>query len=111
MEKLKCEVALMSAIRHKHIIRLLEVFESHQHMYMVFEYAAGGDLLQLVKRKRALTEREARPIFRQLVYGVAHCHCRSVLHRDIKLDNILLSDNGNVKVCDFGISRTLEDPS
>lgn len=57
MDKLRCEVALMSAIRHKHIIRLLEVFESKQHMYMVFEYASGGDLLQLVKRKRALTEK------------------------------------------------------
>lgn len=45
MDKLRCEVALMSAIRHKHIIRLLEVFESKQHMYMVFEYASGGDLL------------------------------------------------------------------
>lgn len=99
----------MSAIRHKHIIRLLEVFESSNHMYMVFEYAAGGDLLQLVKKKRCLTENEARRIFRQVVYGVAHCHCRSVLHRDIKLDNILLDDKNHVKVCDFGISRTIEN--
>ena len=45
MEKVRSEVALMSAIRHKHIIRLLEVFEGTQHMYMVFEYASGGDLL------------------------------------------------------------------
>ena len=44
-----------------------------------------------------------------MVYGIAHCHCRSVLHRDIKLDNILLDEKGNVKVCDFGISRPLED--
>ena len=110
IEKVRSEVALMSAIRHKHIIRLLEVFESTNHMYMAFEYAAGGDLLQLVKRKRCLTEHESKPIFRQVVYGIAHCHCRSVLHRDIKLDNILLDERGNVKVCDFGISRTVENP-
>ena len=111
IEKVRSEVALMSAIRHKHIIRLLEVFESSNHMYMVFEYAAGGDLLQLVKKKRCLTESEARKIFRQVVYGIAHCHCRSVLHRDIKLDNILLDEKNHVKVCDFGISRTIENLS
>lgn len=109
IEKIRCEVALMSAIRHKHIIRLLEVFESNQHLYMVFEYASGGDLLQLVKRKRALTEKEAMPIFRQIVFAIAHCHCRSVLHRDIKLDNILIDEKGNIKLCDFGISRTVEN--
>lgn len=60
IDKVRSEVALMSAIRHKHIIRLLEVFESNKHMYMVFEYASGGDLLQLVKKKRCLTERESK---------------------------------------------------
>lgn len=101
----------MSAIRHRHVIRLLEVFETAHHLFMVLEYAGGGDLLHLVKKRRALTEDEARPLFRQIVYGIAHCHCRSVLHRDIKLDNILLDENGFVKVCDFGISKLLEDPT
>ena len=57
-----------------------------------------------------MTEDEARPFFKQIVYGVAHCHCHSVLHRDIKLENILIGENGNAKLCDFGISQLVEDP-
>ena len=61
---------------------------------MVMEYAGGGDLLNYMKQCRSLCENEAREIFRQIVYGLGHCHCRSVLHRDIKLDNILIGEHG-----------------
>jgi serine/threonine protein kinase len=46
-------------------------------------------------------------MFKQIVYGLAHCHCRSVLHRDIKLDNILMDNEGSIKICDFGVSRLI----
>ena len=72
------------------------------------EYAGSGDLLQYVKKRKRLSEEESRRIFKQIVYGLAHCHCRSVLHRDIKLDNILLDKNGDVKICDFGVSRVIK---
>ena len=72
------------------------------------EYAGGGDLLQYVKKRKRLDEAEAKRIFRQIVYGLAHCHCRSVLHRDIKLDNILLDNDGEIKICDFGVSRVIK---
>lgn len=74
---------------------------------LVMEYAGGGDLFQLVKKSGCLTEDESKYIFKKLVHGVAHCHCRSVLHRDIKLDNILLDGEGGVKICDFGVSRLI----
>ena len=72
---------------------------------MVMEYAGGGDLYHLVKKSGYLTEDETKYIFKNIALGVAHCHCRSVLHRDIKLDNILLDGEGGVKICDFGVSR------
>ena len=95
------EVFILKKIRHSNIIRLLEVFESPKHFLMVMEYAGGGDLLQYVKQRKRLEETEAKYMFKQIVYGLGHCHCRSVLHRDIKLDNILMDVEGSIKICDF----------
>lgn len=90
------EVYILKKIRHDNIIRLLEVFESPKHLLIVMEYSDAGDLLQYVKRRGRLSEEEALYIFKQIVYGLAHCHCRSVLHRDVKLDNILLDKKSGV---------------
>ena len=72
------------------------------------EYAGRGDLLQHVKNKGRLKEREARYFFKNILYGLGHWHCRSVLHRDVKLDNILIDDNKGVKICDFGVSKIIK---
>lgn len=102
------EVYLLKKIKHSNVIRLLEVFESSKHMLMVMEYAGGGDLLHLIKRKGKLQESDAKFIFKQIAYGLAHIHCRSVIHRDIKLDNILLDCEKGVKICDFGVSKIIK---
>jgi 5'-AMP-activated protein kinase catalytic alpha subunit len=96
-------------MRHRNIIRLYEVLETKDDIFLVMEYASGGDLLSFMKRRRSLPEKEAKEIFRQVVNSVGHCHCRSVLHRDVKLDNILLDEAGKIKLCDFGISRIVSD--
>ena len=74
---------------------------------MVMEYAGGGDLLQYVKKRKRLSETQAKGLFRQIVYGLGHTHSRHVLHRDIKLDNILLDNDLGVKLCDFGVSKII----
>lgn len=107
-KKVMQEVFILKKIRHSNIIRLLEVFESPKHFLMVMEYAGGGDLLQFVKSRQRLEEMQAKYIFKQIVHGLAHCHCRSVLHRDVKLDNILMDNEGSIKICDFGVSRTVQ---
>jgi serine/threonine protein kinase len=61
-----------------------------------------------VKERKRLEEHNAKYMFKQIVYGLAHCHCRSVLHRDIKLDNILMDQEGGIKLCDFGVSRLVQ---
>lgn len=60
-----------------------------------------------MKKRQHLDEDTAQRIFKQVVHGIAHCHCRSVLHRDIKLDNILMDENEGIKICDFGVSRLI----
>lgn len=102
------EVYLLKKIKHSNVIRLLEVFESSKHLLMVMEFAGGGDLLRLIKRKGKLQESDAKFIFKQIAYGLAHIHCRSVIHRDIKLDNILLDCEKGVKICDFGVSKIIK---
>ena len=99
------EVYILKKIRHANVIRLLEVFEDSEHMLIVMEFAAGGDLLKYVRERGPLPEAHGREIFRQVVYGLGHIHSRSVLHRDIKLDNILLDIDEGVKICDFGVSK------
>ena len=102
------EVYILKKIRHSCVIRLLEVFESEKHFLMVMEYSGGGDLLQYVKKRKRLNEQSAKAIFKQILYALGHCHCRSVLHRDIKLDNVLMDGEGGVKLCDFGVSRLVK---
>jgi len=71
------------------------------------EVCGGGDLLTYVRRRRKLKEETARFLFRQVIKGLACCHTKNVLHRDIKLDNILLTSQGDVKICDFGVSQVV----
>ena len=100
------EVYIMNKIHDKNVIRLLELFESPRHLNIVLEYAGGGDLLQLLRARGKLSEQDARPIFKQIIDAVIACHKEDVIHRDIKLDNILLNEDMTlIKLCDFGVSR------
>ncbi len=101
------EVYILKKSRHNNVAKLLEIFESPKHLHMVMDYAAGGDLLQFVKKRKRLEEKQAKFIFKQIVYGLAHIHSRSVIHRDVKLDNILIDGDFTVKICDFGVSKII----
>ena len=105
--KVTREISIQRAMNHENIIGIYEVFNNDTYLFIVMEYASQGDLLHYVRGKKKLSEEEALKYFRQLIYGIAHIHCRGVLHRDIKLDNILLDDDMGVKICDFGVSRQL----
>jgi len=107
-KKVLQEVYILKNIKHSNVIRLLEVFESPKHLLIVMEYSGGGDLLKYIKKHGRLEENKAREYFIQIVYGLAHWHWRSVLHRDVKLDNILLDGEGGVKLCDFGVSKIMK---
>ena len=73
------------------------------------ELCPGGDLLNYVRKRRKLTEKYAKFVFKQIMEGIAYLHQNKVAHRDIKLDNILLDGHGNIKIGDFGVSKKIDE--
>ncbi|XP_006888048.1 PREDICTED: NUAK family SNF1-like kinase 2 [Elephantulus edwardii] len=99
------EIEIMSCLNHPHIIAIHEVFENSSKIVIVMEYASRGDLYDYISERQRLSERDARHFFRQIVSAVSYCHQNGVVHRDLKLENILLDANGNIKIADFGLSN------
>ena len=88
----------MSSVQHPNIIHIYEVFENKEKMVLVMEIAAGGELYDFLSERKCLEENEARRIFRQISTAVYYCHKHNICHRDLKLENILLDENGCAKV-------------
>ncbi|KAG9269289.1 NUAK family SNF1-like kinase 1 [Astyanax mexicanus] len=99
------EIEITSSLSHSNIIQIYEVFESREKIVMVMEYASGGELYEYIQTRQRLTEEEARYFFRQITSAVLYCHTNGVVHRDLKLENILLDQDLNVKLADFGLSN------
>ncbi|TGZ58046.1 Non-specific serine/threonine protein kinase [Temnothorax longispinosus] len=95
----------MKRLRHPHIIRLYQVMETEKMIYLVTEYAPGGEIFDHLVRNGRMPEPEARRIFRQIVLAVHYLHQQRVVHRDLKAENLLLDADNNIKLADFGFSN------
>jgi 5'-AMP-activated protein kinase, catalytic alpha subunit len=107
MEQLRREISIMRMVRHPNVVGIREVLASRSRVFVVMEYARGGELFAKVARGR-LTEDHARRYFQQLVAAVGFCHRRGVAHRDLKPENLLLDEDGRLKVTDFGLAALPE---
>ena len=107
IEQIKREISVMRLVRHPNIIQLYEVMATKTKIYFVMEYAKGGELFNKVSKGK-LKEDVARKYFQQLIDAVDFCHTRGVYHRDIKPENLLLDENEDLKVSDFGLSALAE---
>lgn len=110
MEQIKREISVMRLVRHPNIVELKEVMATKSKIFFVMEYVRGGELFAKVARGR-LKEDSARKYFQQLISAVDFCHSRGVFHRDIKPENLLLDENEDLKISDFGLSALHEHPS
>jgi len=104
-KKLFREVRIMKLLNHPHIVRLYEVIDTPKELYLIMEYAAGGEIFDYLVAHGRMKEKEARRHFRQIVSAIDYCHSLHVIHRDLKAENLLLDANMNVKIADFGFSN------
>ena len=107
----KLEVRLMMRLDHPNIIKIYQVIDSEDEAYIVMEYANGGEMVQHLAKDAKLPEVECRKFFRQLISAIDHFHQANVVHRDLKLENILLTAENNILVSDFGLGRTFKETS
>ncbi|XP_012910343.2 serine/threonine-protein kinase SIK3 isoform X4 [Mustela putorius furo] len=105
LKKIFREVQIMKMLCHPHIIRLYQVMETERMIYLVTEYASGGEIFDHLVAHGRMAEKEARRKFKQIVAAVYFCHCRNIVHRDLKAENLLLDANLNIKIADFGFSN------
>uniref|UniRef100_A0A1B6CBB5 non-specific serine/threonine protein kinase n=1 Tax=Clastoptera arizonana TaxID=38151 RepID=A0A1B6CBB5_9HEMI len=105
LEKVYREVDIMKQLDHPHIIKLYQVMETKNMIYIVSEYASQGEIFDYIARHGRMTEGAARRKFWQILSAVEYCHNRRVVHRDLKAENLLLDANMNIKIADFGFSN------
>ncbi|KAL8214801.1 hypothetical protein R6Q57_004250 [Mikania cordata] len=108
MNQIKREISVMKLVNHPNVVHLYEVMASKTKIYIILEYVKGGELFDIVAKGK-LKENIARKYFQQLISAVDFCHSRGVYHRDLKLENLLLDDEGSLKVSDFGLSALVEN--
>lgn len=102
---LEREIAVMKLLEHPNIVRLYDVWENRNELYLIMEYADGGELFHFVDERKGLLEDETVYIFRQIVSALLYCHRLLICHRDLKPENILLNQKDlSVKLIDFGMA-------
>ncbi|TRM59014.1 hypothetical protein BD626DRAFT_573039 [Schizophyllum amplum] len=95
-------------LHHPHVTQMFEVIATENHIWIVTELCCGGELFDYLAEKGRLEESEARIIFGQLCLAVAYLHDKGIVHRDLKLENVLLDERCRVKLGDFGFTREFE---
>ena len=99
------EIKILKQVNHPNIIKLYEIIESPKQLYLIMEYASGGELFDYIVARSKLKEPQACVFFQQLLAGVEYLAQIKVVHRDLKPENLLLDSEKNIKIVDFGLSN------
>ncbi|KAG8897236.1 Cell cycle serine/threonine-protein kinase cdc5/MSD2 [Tulasnella sp. 403] len=108
--KLYAEIRLHRSLQHPNIVAFEDCFEDAENVYMTLELCPNGSLMDLIRHRKRLTEPEARFFLMQVVGACHYMHTHQVIHRDLKLGNLFLDSNMNIKVGDFGLAALIETP-
>ncbi|XP_028453839.1 maternal embryonic leucine zipper kinase [Perca flavescens] len=103
LPRVKVEIEAMKNLSHQHVCRLYQVIETSTQIFMVLEYCPGGELFDYIIAKDRLSEEETRVFFRQIVSAMAYVHSQGYAHRDLKPENLLIDEDHNLKLIDFGL--------
>ncbi|CAG9334011.1 unnamed protein product [Blepharisma stoltei] len=109
IERVSREIHILKLIRHPNIIQLYEIIETQSKLFLIMEYASGGELFDYIVAEKKIKELEACKYFQQIIAGVEYIHRLGVAHRDLKPENLLLDSKKNIKIVDFGLSNTYKE--
>lgn len=107
--KTRNEIDNLQKLSHPHITRLFRVISTPSDIFLIMELVSGGELFSHITKKGALSIKESRRYFQQIISGVSYCHKHMIVHRDLKPENLLLDSNKNIKIADFGLSNYMTD--
>jgi 5'-AMP-activated protein kinase catalytic alpha subunit len=108
ISKVKREIKILKFINHPNIIKLYEVLDTTNDIFVIMEIASKGELYDFIQNNE-ITEEQAKFYFRQIISGVEYVHQNLISHRDLKPENILIDSNNLIKIGDFGLSNLMKD--
>lgn len=108
--QLKKEFTLLKKLNHENIIKLTETLRTKKFIFLITELICGGDLYDYLNTNGPMCEKDAQRIFGQIINAVDYCHAKGIVHRDLKDSNILLTNDQNVKIADFGFANVCVKP-
>ncbi|KAJ5067087.1 serine/threonine-protein kinase brsk2-like protein [Anaeramoeba ignava] len=103
------EIAVLKLLNHPSVLKVFDVFESDEYLFMVMEYMPGGELFDFLVNQEFISTKQSLIFFQQLIYALEYCHNHLVCHRDLKPENILLDSFGNIKIADFGMAGLINE--
>uniref|UniRef100_H2YAF7 Serine/threonine-protein kinase PLK n=1 Tax=Ciona savignyi TaxID=51511 RepID=H2YAF7_CIOSA len=107
-DKMAQEISLHRSVSHEHVVGFYGFFEDDNFVYVVLELCRRRSLMELHKRRKALTEPEARYYMRQIILGMQYLHGKKIIHRDLKLGNLFLTDEMEIKIGDLGLATHVD---
>ena len=103
--RLQREIRFLKLLHHPNIVQVLDVIETDDYIYIIMEYAVGGELFDYIVANKRVKESEARSFFRMVLSAIGYCHQNAIIHRDLKPENLLLDDKKKIKIIDFGFGN------